>query len=1130
MTKSIDKTSREDIVRDIKKSFFVEAGAGSGKTTMLVNRMVAMVESGIDISQICAITFTKAAATEFYSRFQQLLIDRSIVKPNSNNLSDILGEPTEETMERCKKALQDFERCFMGTIDSFCNMLVREHPNEAKVPADVRLIDESQLKQLIKREYRKISEDEYRLGNPELLKRFQDISGYKAEERFAAIAYSLMEKRNTEFVLPDVPEDLETYLAKEKAAVVEIVDALCKNPSARWETPKDSREAWEELDENASLISADWNDGTFYKIKNLVKKLGKISINPEFDLFLLGPKVADLFEDNIHGRTKKLSRYDIKKTAFGHITTALDEYEYAITTNFVSQCVEEISTKLRNEGLLTYFDYKLYVRDMLKNDAAGDCELIKHIAERHSYFLLDETQDTDPMQYEIFFYLSADTPKENLKDCKPREGALFIVGDPKQSIYRFKGANITSYLEVKNMFSGGDSDKRSLTKNFRSNNDLKEWFNDVFSGLMPADSDDQSKYEPIPIDAAEKDFTSSFRGVYKYFSGGTDKKNTSDESDFCVLAKIICDLVHQSKVQIRVWDEEKKDFIMRPVEFGDIMVITKMKKDIPSYIQEFTNKRIPYRVEGELAFYDCPALNDVIKCFKSIAMPRDNRQLYSALKSNVFGITNEQILDLKTHGLNIGIFHDIPENTEKTIDRTLADALKRMKEAYLKSLNMTSAALFSMIVEEFNVLEKCGVDNLEYLYYVLELLRKAEQSGAVTTLPEAAVFLEKLISGNNKTERSISFRRNQNSVHIANLHKVKGLEAPIVILGAAEETSFPPDIRTEYIGSDSKSWFFKFKDGDNYGQLFTKAFLDKEKDEEISAYEEFIRLMYVAATRAKNALIVGCISDSSTNYWQHLIDNCHNNLYDAISDKTPYTPAVVTEKIADLYAQGGNIDLADTSDEKKQTYKVVLPSKEEKVLSKAEEESSLSDEAVETKPSRGTYKGDPRIIGTMVHRFMEVIVSSRGKVNPDLLIDELIENYKDKLTIGVNYKEILSEMSNTIMAGGYSEQEPGVTVDILDELLNADEVHCELPFCYKEENRPGEDYAFNGEEKVPLIWRGTMDVVYKKEGSWYILDYKTNYENNNLSHEYKKQLNSYVKAFKVLTGEDADANVYSIPV
>ena len=139
-----DTESRNKIISEINTNFFVEAGAGSGKTTMLVSRMVAMVEAGIDISRICAITFTKAAAGEFYERFQKLLIERSNpdFKWEDKGYAGQLPKPTEDTRKLCGDALQNIDLCFMGTIDSFCSMILSEHPSEAGIPSDSNIVSD----------------------------------------------------------------------------------------------------------------------------------------------------------------------------------------------------------------------------------------------------------------------------------------------------------------------------------------------------------------------------------------------------------------------------------------------------------------------------------------------------------------------------------------------------------------------------------------------------------------------------------------------------------------------------------------------------------------------------------------------------------------------------------------------------------------------------------------------------------------------------------------------------------------------------------------------------------------------------------------------------------------------------
>ena len=139
--RDLDQVSRDKIRTILNENYFVEAGAGSGKTSVLVDRMVKMVEEGLDISKISAITFTKAAAAEFYERFQKKLSESD--NPNA------------------KKALEDIDLCFMGTIDSFCNMVLSEHPAKARIPSDSLVISDDEREKLYLREYRRIQNGDY---------------------------------------------------------------------------------------------------------------------------------------------------------------------------------------------------------------------------------------------------------------------------------------------------------------------------------------------------------------------------------------------------------------------------------------------------------------------------------------------------------------------------------------------------------------------------------------------------------------------------------------------------------------------------------------------------------------------------------------------------------------------------------------------------------------------------------------------------------------------------------------------------------------------------------------------------------------------------------------------------------
>ena len=193
MSKDIDTLSRERIVQDLDHNLFVEASAGSGKTTSLVNRMVALVEKGVPVDKICTITFTKAAADEFYARFQSLLSVRSVNVPDESDKT--LGMKNEESVKRCQEALANIDLCCLGTIDAFTNMIAHEMPNEIGIPSDAVVIGEEEREALIKKQYEKIlSSDSHPLHKYAL--RFKNIFSH-SYDYFVIGVKRLLGKRNS---------------------------------------------------------------------------------------------------------------------------------------------------------------------------------------------------------------------------------------------------------------------------------------------------------------------------------------------------------------------------------------------------------------------------------------------------------------------------------------------------------------------------------------------------------------------------------------------------------------------------------------------------------------------------------------------------------------------------------------------------------------------------------------------------------------------------------------------------------------------------------------------------------------------------------------------------------------------
>ncbi|MBO4676690.1 MAG: UvrD-helicase domain-containing protein [Oscillospiraceae bacterium] len=1096
-----DLTARDRIVSDIASNFFVEAGAGSGKTTVLVKRMVAMVEAGIDVSRICAITFTKAAAGEFYSRFQKALIERCAVETTGNaRAPGELGDPTDETRKRCREALKNIDLCFMGTIDSFCNMVLSEHPAEAGVPSNARVLSDDELAALYRREYSRIQNGSYGPELQEQNRTFRRLHS-KPDGVFLNTLKMLMEHRNAEFTFPTQPNgEPDDLFAAERTELHSLVRGLLAHPECAYEKNKDSAASWQALRENSEQLLDSWNE-SLPEIIQLLKSIGKLRLLPQFDPDVLGPCGSAFFTP--HLSRNKVGWLELDPENYTALQNKLKDCQYSLTMAFIAPCVPRISEELKKEGALSFFDYMLYLRDMLKRDAAGEGRLIRHIYDRHRYFLIDEFQDTNPMQAEIFFYLTAKEPCAEWRKCIPQPGSLFIVGDPKQSIYRFRSADVASYLSVKELFRGDVGEVLYLSRNFRSTWWMNAWFNRVFRELLPENTADQSRFEPIPLPSEAPESDGCFGGVWTYACGNGKNTPPEETAPYRVL-EVVRSLVHNPAQLIK----GKGDDEPREIRYGDFMLITYGKGKLAQYTSLFSAYHIPFRVEGKVVFRECPALCSLVNVYKDVTMPNESRYLYSALTDPLYRLSEKELLRLREQGMVLSIFS---ENDKLDAAEPVRGILADLRELYFCARDMTPSALFGLLLEHEEVFRIAGTGNLEYVWFALELLRAAEAAGEILSPADGAVYLENLMEDDSAAERCVMLSRNRDCIHVANLHKVKGLEAPIVILAAQHKPRIQPEIRIEQTPDGAKGWVFSVRDA----YISTSAYGEEAEAETGSLLAERDRLLYVAATRAACALIVGDLrktggESDDRNPWAFFAQRSDGDLFALPGASARYTPTAETRQASELYDNNAVLDLS-VPGPKTGSFTLLRPSMiKTKALTASEDVfEDAEDEDVRT----DRRKRDPALVGTIVHRLMEMLVSSRNTLDLDAAVREIAWDYEAE---DAYYTDILKRVGSTVRNGGFP-QETEVPQDILRELLSAEEVHCEVPFCYREQ----------GGEK---LWHGVMDVLYKKDGQWHIIDYKTNADPSDLDEKYQEQMKAYVAAFREMTGESADARVYHISV
>jgi len=1070
MNNDLDNIARNKIENETDRNFFIEAGAGSGKTTELVQRMVSMIINGTDIRHICAITFTKAAAREFYSRFQ-------------DKLSRTIKESEDELVKvRCREALKNIDLCFMGTIDSFSELILREHPLEAGIPSDFTVCPSSDMKTVYRREYSEIIRGNYGKDLLKMYDLFRKVCKMP-ELTFLTGMAKLAELRCGDIIYdPPGFTDIDDFLTPFKADVLNIFECIYANKDKVYMQGKNTREPDKylrilaEFKPYYEMLKQPWGR-IFTKLSDRLKKMNnfKIACPPDE----IGIRATGWFDVKNSASTLKIDDVYIKPI--------LKEMKYSVSMDFIVSSLNAVSERLKNNGELTFFEAKLCLRDMLKKDAENGGKLIKHIAERHRCFLIDEFQDTDPMQSEIFFYLAAKEPFSDWRKCVPVDGSLFIVGDPKQSIYRFRNADIGAYSKVKKMFGNGKGEVLELTRNYRSTVRMKEWFNDVFTKLLPDETLFQSKFEPIPIEGEDDDELLS--GVYSFHL-------SEDESDAPKIRNIIRKLVGSDKY--KVWDAEKK--CLRSPEYRDFMIITYIKKQINDLVSVLREADIPCYVEGTTLFSQCPSLKTMTAVLNAAAYPEDSISVYTALKSDIFGITDDELAEALSA---MNLFNEYDGNER------IGSAIESLRKINSLGNNMTFSALFSYVLDDMKLLSFSDSDELECLYYALELIRSAEANGEIITIQDGADMLNDLITKSDK-ERCLSFEKSENTVHIANLHKVKGLEANIVILaGMKGKKEQSPNQSVVYSDDSVKSYIFECKD--SYSLFNTSHYEEQKEIEKMAENAEFKRLLYVAATRAKAVLIAPERRNdkgekAKTNPWEYIADNAQGDVFEDIPSE--YKEDAAEREIVfaeELYASENAFEKSDADIA---TYTIIRPS-QIKVKTRIQSEDDYED-GTDNEVRKKEIRTDAALVGTMVHKLMECVVSAKIKPDKNMLIKNIIND----MDVTDDYSKLLEGVYDRIYNGGYA-QVSGVDHDIISLLKNAEEVHCEVPFCYKKDDE---------------LWHGIIDLLYKKDGKWHIIDYKTNAEMNDLNQKYKEQLDAYIEAVRKLTGETADAAIYHIEV
>lgn len=817
----IDAADRERIARDVEANLCVEAGAGTGKTTSMVDRVVEILTGGpvngreICVDDIAVITFTEFAAAELMSRGREAL-------------ETMRDGATEDVLARVDSALAALHRAHIETIHAFCLGLLRERPIEAGLDPQFAPMDDLEAGVRFDAAYHEWLEQRLQQGGDDLALAIDRGFGLKQIRRLVEAVHenrAILPLAPLEVGDPDVGAFVR--IVREWATELDVLTLQCAKDddsgllqvyaALQWATA---------LEEVAAAGGPDGDDVVRFLLFDAPRfridwgkkeNWGEVAVERQRELRAF---IREGAKDVAEGlRARALVGVLGEAGGFAH---AYEEQR-------------------RRAGVADFDDILLWARRMLRSST----EARDYFRQRFPVLVVDEFQDTDPVQAEIILTLASDDdPGGNWLKMQPRPGGLTVVGDPKQSIYRFRRADIAVYEEVRlGPLAGGHAE---LVQNFRSVPGVIEWVNASFDTLLVK----EEKRQPANLRLApHRDDVPPPHLAVTLLRDEVEADVVADErrAEAEGIAKMVRHVLDEGWP---VLDRETGD--ARPVQQGDIAILVKAWTDIDEFTGALRRAGVRALTSGGKLFFNRQEVRDLANLLASVHDPLDQVALVGALRSQAFGCSDEELLLWKACGGPIDYRYGYATNPPERVKQ----AMGTMKRLNARAQQVPLPVLVREAVEQTRLIDVvlAGPGGAQAAANVRRLMEQARLFAASGSggLRQFAAWL----AGQREEEESGDApiaERADDAVLVTTIHASKGLEFPVVLLanlGVKRQDRNDPILDREasrlhvrVLGSDSA----EFK---------TPGYSGCATEEERHADAEDIRLLYVATTRARDHLIV----------------------------------------------------------------------------------------------------------------------------------------------------------------------------------------------------------------------------------------------------------------------------------
>ncbi|OPY34224.1 MAG: DNA-dependent helicase II [Methanomassiliicoccales archaeon PtaU1.Bin124] len=806
-------------------SICVGASAGSGKTTRLVGQYYEHVEKKIEVSSILALTFNDEAAANMREKIREKALD----------LKD------EELFDQLNWAQ-------VQTFHSFCSQVLREFHLQAGMPADVKVLEGMDLTLLMEETWNELgSQDESR----EIMVKVASVA---TSWRLKELLFFLYERRVKALPAIEMMSDAEKFKRYYKelltAYVKEVRDLLfCSEVTQALQTLSGLCNVYAKED-------GDRSECYLFQATQLVKD----ALSGDDESRLLSLICLLRLKGNRNMGDKKRMKDDKQKLKDSYAILAdlaeemkgdLEVLEHELNPDSIIMATEHLlgvkvlyerfSTIMdamkRERQAIDFNDMLIIVQDLL-DPSIPENKVLKLLQERFSKVLVDEYQDTDLPQDRIVRALLGD-----------EEDKLFVVGDGKQSIYLFRGADVTIFKEMLRFVEkdlGGE--KEELGSNYRSSNTIVTFVNSLFSSIMTSE-EKEWEFRYSHVDPHRKREQGSVTVVTVPKGEGDAKLNMAQAT----VAEIEY-LVSSDDRMIYPTKNDASPEVRRP-SYGDIIVLLRGRTNLRYYESALSEKDIPYVVEKGVGFFQSQEVMDIGNAMCFLANHMDDIPLYGLLRSPYFGLSDEDLYGIVTSAPYGHLYGKLRKRSEKG-NVKLRFAAEVLDELSRKTGRVPVSELMNQLIDRTGIFGiyagiPTGRQAMANVEMLVDMVRQREQEGFFG-LRDLVKWLQLNVDESDK-EGQAKLEATGNAVRIMTVHASKGLEFPIVII---PETETPPQGEKDVAAIDDDGIWTEVPIPDLSGTYKPYPFRRAKDVLSQKSKAQNLRLFYVAATRAMDHLVI----------------------------------------------------------------------------------------------------------------------------------------------------------------------------------------------------------------------------------------------------------------------------------